>query len=160
MFDGSTETFEALKRCGTIQIIPTMGDKILLAREQQPLTEERMTFFGGRQEDGEKPLETAKRELMEEAGLESDDWELLQTHEPSGKIDWKIYVFVARNCRKVAEQNLDAGEKISTLEVDFDGFVEKVTSDDFWNRESSNHLYRLKHEGKLDEYKQILFGKK
>lgn len=29
MFDGTYETFEAIKRVGTVQIIPTIGDKAL-----------------------------------------------------------------------------------------------------------------------------------
>jgi 8-oxo-dGTP pyrophosphatase MutT (NUDIX family) len=156
MFDGSTATFERLKRPGTVEVIPVIGDKILLAREQQPDTDELYTFFGGRQEEGEEPLATAKRELLEEAGLASDDWQLIQTYEPVGKIDWTISVFVARNCRNVAAQKLDAGEKIQIEEVGFDAFVDIVTRKDFWEREFSHDLYRMKHEGKLDQFRRRL----
>ena|SRR3989344_5917123 len=73
MFDGTTEIFEMIKRSGTIQIIPTIGSKILLSYEEQPTKPKTYTFLGGRQEEGEDVLVAAKRELKEEAGLESDD---------------------------------------------------------------------------------------
>src|SRR3989344_2576397 len=132
LFDGTTDTFEGLKRPDTIQIIPTIGDKILLSREEQPQKPLTNTFLGGRMEEGEEPLVTAKRELLEETGLESSDWELLKVFEPDGKIDWTIYLFIARNCKKVAEQNLDAGEKIEVKEVNFEEFLEIVSHEDFW----------------------------
>src|SRR5882757_3955251 len=79
MFDGSTETFEMLKRPNTIEVIATQGDKILISRQSQPNKENFYSLFGGRAEEGEDPLVTAKRELLEESGLESDDWELFKS---------------------------------------------------------------------------------
>lgn len=157
MFDGSRATFERLKRPGTVVVIPVIGDKLVLAREQQPGMAECFTLLGGRQEKNEEPLETAKRELMEEAGLASDDWKLFKVYEPVYKIDWQIHAFVARGCRKVAEQTLDAGEKIRLEECSFDAFLEKALSADFWEREVSNDLFRLKHEGRMDEFRKLLF---
>jgi ADP-ribose pyrophosphatase len=100
MYDGSTATFEALKRPDTIQIIPTVDGKVLLAHEEQPNKPLSYTFLGGRAEEGEEPLVTAKRELLEETGMESDNWKLLKVFENEGKIEWNIYLFVARNCKK------------------------------------------------------------
>jgi len=157
MFDGSMATFERLKRPSTIQVIPIMGSKIILAREQQPLQEEKYSFIGGRQEEGETDLETAKRELMEEAGLASNDWELLWNFDSFGKIDWKICVFVAKNCKKVAAQKLDPGEKITPEEYSFDEFVEKVCDPSFLEKESSNLVYRMKAERKIQELQRKLF---
>lgn len=159
MYDGSMATFEMLKRPNTIQVIPVSGDKIFLAHEEQPMKPKRWTLLGGRQEDGEEPMQGAKRELLEEAGLVSDDWELLFTFDPVGKIEWNVYIFVARGCRKIQEQKLDAGERIDVAEVDFDRFIETVTDRNFWGSEISNELYRWKSEGKLEEFKKKLFLK-
>lgn len=159
MYDGSMATFEMLKRPATIQVIPVSGDKIFLAREEQPMKPKRYTLLGGRQEEGEEPLTSVKRELLEEAGLASDDWELLLTFDPVGKIEWTVYVFVARGCRKVQEQQLDSGERIEVVEMDFDQFVETATDRNFWGSEISNELYRWKHEGRLEELRQKLFSK-
>lgn len=158
LYDGSTATFEALKRTGTIQIIPTMGDKILLSHEEQPAKPRSFTFLGGRQEPDEEPLITAKRELLEETGMQSDDWELLKVYHNEGKIDWDIYLYAARDCKKVAEPNLDAGEKINVLEVSWEEFLEKVSSEDFWGQIIANDILRMRLDNsKLETFKKKLF---
>ena len=48
LFDGSIETFEALRRPNTLMVIPTMGDTILLAEEVQPGKGRFLSLFGGR----------------------------------------------------------------------------------------------------------------
>src|SRR3990172_7810637 len=103
MFDGSTETFEALKRPNTIQILPVQDGKILLAYEEQPNREATYTFFGGRVEKGEDSIKAAKRELLEETGLESSDWELYKVYDIESKIEWQGYLYFARDCKKVSE---------------------------------------------------------
>ena len=170
LYDGTTDTFEALKRPDTIQIIPTRSTsslqsggqagqaKILISREEQPYKPLSDTLLGGRAEEGEEPLITAKRELLEETGLESSDWELLKVFEIDGKIDWTIYLFVARNCKKVAEQNLDAGERIEVREVGFEEFLDTVTHEDFWGQTIANYILRLRlNPEKLEEFKKKLF---
>ena len=160
MFDGSMETFEMVKRSNTIQIITTMNGKILTTREEQPGRPTRhFGLYGGRGEEGEEPLQTAKRELMEESGIETDDWELWRVYEPAVKMDWKIYIFIARNVRRVAEPTLDVGEKIDQVEMDYEQFVDKISDDSFWSPSFSNDLLRLKLEGSLEEFKKKLFPK-
>ncbi|HSW48509.1 MAG TPA: NUDIX hydrolase [Candidatus Saccharimonadales bacterium] len=160
LYDGSTETFEGLKRPDTIQIIPTTEGKILLSHEEQPNKPLSYTFLGGRAEEGEEPLITAKRELLEEAGVESDDWELIKTYENEGKIEWNIYLFVARNCKKVSEPHLDPGEKIEVKEVSFDEFLEIVSSEKFWGRDIANDILRMRLDSKkLEKFKAKLITK-
>jgi ADP-ribose pyrophosphatase len=158
LYDGSKEVFEVLKRPDTVQILPTIEDKIYLSYEEQPNKPLSFTFLGGRAEEGEEPLVTAKRELLEEAGVESDDWELLKVYENEGKIQWNIYLFVARNCKKVAEPHLDPGEKIEVKEVNFDEFLEIVSSEKFWGRDIANDILRMRlDKEKLEEFKKKLF---
>ncbi len=146
LYDGSTATFERLKRPGTIQIIATHEGRILLSHEEQPGKPLRYTFLGGRQEPNEEPLLTAKRELLEEAGMVSSDWELFKTFEFEGKIDWTTYFFIARNCKKEAAQKLDGGEKIEVRAFSFDEFVNIVSSKEFWGRTYSDWMFRVKHD--------------
>ena len=117
MFDGSKETFEAIKRPSTVQVIPVKGDKILLSFEEQPGKPRRLTFFGGRMEKDEEPLDAAKREFLEETGMESDDWELFREYHSGGKIDWSFFFYIARNVTKKTEPHLDPGEKIDRKSV-------------------------------------------
>lgn len=159
MYDGTKEIFEAIKRPGTVQVIATRGDKILLSDEEQPGKPRRVTFFGGRMEKDEDPLVAVKRELLEESGMESDDWELYRDYESGGKIVWPFYVYIARNVQKVAEPHLDAGEKIDVREYSFEEFIEIVTSEDYIDRQISQEIYRLREDtAKLAEFKATLFG--
>lgn len=158
LYDGTTETFEMLKRAGTIQIIPTSGENIYLSYEEQPTKPRSYSLFGGRQEENEDPLVTAKRELLEETGMESDDWELLKSYQNQGKIEWPMYLYTARNCRKVAEQKLDPGEKIEIKKVSFSEFIEITSSENFWGQIFSNDILRMRlNEEKLKEFKNKLF---
>jgi ADP-ribose pyrophosphatase len=158
LYDDTTATFEMLKRPGTIQIIPTFEDKIYVSYEEQPTKPLSLSLLGGRQEPDEDALVTAKRELLEEAGLESDDWELLKTYEFQGKIEWPLYYYVARNSKKVAEQHLDPGEKLEVKEVSFSEFIEMASSEDFGNQLFTNDILRMKLDPKkLEEFKRKLF---
>lgn len=160
MFDGTTATFEALKRPNTVEIIATAGDKILIADEQQPGRDRYLTLFGGRQDEGEEPLECSKRELLEEAGLESDDWQLYKVYSFAGKIEWDDYYFIARNCRKVTEPSLDGGEKIEVVTVGFDEFVEQVMSGKIVaHKDFMIELLQIKNDGeKLKTLRQNILG--
>ena len=63
--------------------------------------------YGG-PESAEDALEAAKRELQEESGYVSDEWEHLLTVPSCATIaDNYAYVFAAKNCRKVSGQMLD-----------------------------------------------------
>jgi ADP-ribose pyrophosphatase len=157
MFDGSTETFEMLQRPNTIEVIATQGDKVLMSRQSQPNKENFYSLYGGRAEIGEDPLVTAKRELLEESGLESDEWELFKSYQPVHKIDWTIYLFVARNCRKVAEPNLDAGEKIEPLACTFDEFLQIIEQDEYWGKELAWDIHKMKQNDTLTAFKNKLF---
>lgn len=56
-------------------------------------------------------LQTAKRELREETGYESEEWEPLLIVPSNATIaDNYAYLFVAKNCRKISEQSLDETE--------------------------------------------------
>ena len=59
----------------------------------------------------EDALEAAKRELLEETGYVSEDWNFLLTVPSNATIaDNYAHIFMARNCRKFGDQNLDETE--------------------------------------------------
>ncbi|MGH7203550.1 MAG: NUDIX hydrolase [Candidatus Levyibacteriota bacterium] len=158
LYDGSTATFEMLKRPGTIQIIPTSGNEVYLSYEEQPTKPRSFTLLGGRQEPHEEPLVTAKRELLEESGLESDDWKLLKKYQDEGKIDWPMYLYVARNCKKVADPHLDAGEKIEVKTVAWEQFLDIVSAEGFWGRSIANDILRMRLDpAKLEGFRHTIF---
>ena len=66
---------------------------------------------GNDADSSEDVLAAAKRELLEETGYESDEWTHLLTIPSNATIaDNYAFVYMARNCRKVTEQNLDNTE--------------------------------------------------
>lgn len=158
MFDGSMSTFEMVKRPNTIEIIATQGDKILMSRQSQPTKPNYYSLFGGRAEEDENPLVTAKRELLEESGLESNDWELIKSYQPIHKMDWEIFLFVAKNCKKITEPKLDPGEQIETIECSFDEFIKIVEHDEYWGNELALDIYKMKQSGNISYLKNKLFS--
>ena len=69
--------------------------------------------YGPQEEGQEDPLSAAMRELREETGYESGDWErLLVVPSNATMADNYAYLFRARNCRRTKEQHLDDSEFI------------------------------------------------
>jgi ADP-ribose pyrophosphatase len=158
MFDGSFETFETIDRADSAQVVAISDGKILIAQEQQPAGASFYTLPGGRIDNNEDVESCAKRELLEETGYESNDWEFMYSYSPSSKMDWEINTYIARDCKKVADQKLDAGEKIEVLRVDFDQFEDVVFSDHFRDKGFTMKLLKMKFldEEKYEEFKQKL----
>jgi len=159
MFDGTTETFEMLKRPDTLQIIPVIGNKILIAREEQPNKPLFTGLLGGRRDGDENPLAGAQRELREETGCESDNWELYRSFEPYTKMDWNVHIYIARQCEKKYDPMLDAGERITVDSVSFEEFLDIVISPDFYGQEFAHEILSnlYKHPEKIDAFKKQLF---
>ncbi len=81
-YDGSIKTFERLKRPDNTIVFPVFENgEILVYAQEQPGMKPFVGGFGGRVEEGEDPLEGAKRELLEaleymvEVGVEFYDME-------------------------------------------------------------------------------------
>lgn len=156
-FDGSYKTFEIAKRKHTVQILAVVGKRILVTKERQPGRKEvRFGLLGGRIDDGESPLQAAKRELLEESGLAARRWKLLYVESPVWKLDWKIYMYVAKDCKKVREPEWDSGEDIKILAYTYEKLIGSILRE--W-KEPSKYLYEMKYnEKKRAKVKQLLFG--
>jgi len=160
LFDGTTATFEKLKRADTAVVIPvTREGSIILTLQEQPGKPAFLGCAGGRLEEGEDPLAAGRRELLEETGYEAEELVLWHATQPVSKIDWAVYTFIARNCSKVSDQKLDAGEKIALQLVSFDEFFRIATEEDsFMETEATVQLLRAKgDQAKMAELKK-LFG--
>ncbi|MFA7315126.1 MAG: NUDIX hydrolase [Candidatus Magasanikbacteria bacterium] len=159
MFDGSFQTFEMLDRVDTVQIIPIVGNKIVLVNESQPTLSKMIGVIGGRLEKNEKPIDGAKREMLEETGYSSKKLEKFDEWRPFHKINWTVHRFIARDAKKITEPRLDPGEKIETMLVSFAEFVKIATSENFRSRDITFYLLKLIYQKKLKDFKKKLFSK-
>ncbi|MCL5008709.1 MAG: NUDIX domain-containing protein [Candidatus Marsarchaeota archaeon] len=126
LYDGSYATFERAERPSVVQILCIMDNSVLLAKEEQPEMKLSINMFGGVIEEGEHPLEAAKRELLEEAGITAKSWILLKTFAYGGKLSYKFYLYAALNCTRNSEQKLDPGEKIKVIRMPLNAFMRSV----------------------------------
>ncbi len=128
MFDGTKAIFEKIKRPDTVVVFPVLPDgKIILTEQEQPGKIPFIGATGGRVDEGEDILSAAKRELLEESGYEAEEYILWDSQHPVGKIDWVVYTFIAKKLKKVADLNLDAGEKIKLLPLTLDELIDVAT---------------------------------
>lgn len=75
-------------------------------------------------EEGEQPIDAAKRELLEETGFGGGEWELNMVISANpGSQNNLSYSFIARGVERIADQHLDATEDIK---------VEILTEDEVW----------------------------
>ena len=110
------------KKDGSAAIIfpITEDNKVILAIEPRVFTKETVDigFPAGYIEKGESPEVSAIRELEEETGYTSDNLIYLGSYyQDQGCSGAYNYYYLAKNCKKVKEQNLDKGEFIKYVLV-------------------------------------------
>ncbi len=105
---------EAVVHPGSVVILPILDrETILLIRNQRFAVGERLWELpAGTLEPQEPPLETAKREIIEETGYRADQVDpLLTFYTTPGFCTEKMYAFVAQGLHLIG-QKLDEGEDI------------------------------------------------
>jgi len=127
--DGGQATREYIRHPGAVAIVPLFGDgRVLLERQfRYPHRREFIEVPAGKLDPGEPPLDTAKRELLEETGYAAREWIRLGTmHTSIAYTDEAIALFLCKGMDKVAEPKLDSGEFVDTLIVAFDEAIAMV----------------------------------
>ncbi|MEO8165028.1 MAG: NUDIX hydrolase [Betaproteobacteria bacterium] len=117
--DGGSALREYILHPGAAIILPLFEDgSVLLERQfRYPLGQHFYELPAGKLEPGEPPLETAKRELLEETGYEAAEWrELARLHPCVGYSNEQIDFFVARKLEFKGARP-DDGEFLETLRM-------------------------------------------
>lgn len=123
LYDGSTTTFEMLERKPVVDLIALVGDKIMILREEQPTKPLFESLPAGGVEPGDTFLQTAAKELIQETGYKAKRFRQIGEFFGNSKMFYHQLLYVAEDCYKVSEQNLDAGEKVELTLRDFDYFL-------------------------------------
>jgi len=94
---------------------------------RQPAGKVLMCFPAGFMEEGEEPLESAKRELMEETGYTAEKFELIGSAYPyPGLSTQNTFYVLATHAKKVAEPNLEPSELLKASAMSHEEVIAAV----------------------------------
>src|SRR5580698_4536212 len=133
LLDPAGESFDRIvvRHPGAVTVVPVHNDgTVTLVRQYRSAVDAQVLEIvaGTRDQDGEEPEATARRELAEEAGLEATRWELLiGTWNSPGVSDQHTLVYLATGLSSIPTRPQGVEEGYMTVETihldDVDGLV-------------------------------------
>jgi ADP-ribose pyrophosphatase len=110
----------------------TKDNKVVAEKTwRYPINKEILELPVGGIEEGEDPMEAAKREFKEETGYTSNDWIFMGSHfENDGFCTARSNIFLARDVVAGKVENPDENEKIEVELIDFKKLKEMVLSNE------------------------------
>ena len=127
---GQRREYVYIQKPDAVIIIAQQDDLFYLAREFRYPSKQLFTQFPlESKEESESFLKCAKRGLMEEMGLESDNWRLLGSFfTDPGISDQICQVFLTKNVRKTQFEHKDEGEQIEITPLKSNDIEELINS--------------------------------
>jgi ADP-ribose pyrophosphatase len=117
--DGRPAWREYVLHPGAVMVLAFVDRETILLERQFRYPKQRhfIELPAGKLESGEPPLDTARRELIEECGFEAGQWWEIARLDPSiGYSNEVIHLYGARELRHVGAR-LDEGEHLVTFEA-------------------------------------------
>jgi len=117
--DGGEADREIVSHPGAVGVVAHDGEHVFLVRQPREAVgaPDLLELPAGKlDEEGEDPLETAKRELAEEIGKAAEAWEHLHAFYTSvGFCDEKVHVYLATGLSDVDQPEVDEDERIDIV---------------------------------------------
>jgi 8-oxo-dGTP pyrophosphatase MutT (NUDIX family) len=118
--DGETAEREIVAHPGAVGIVAHDDEIVYMVRQpREAVGEEALLELpaGKLDVEGESPVECAKRELVEEVGVEAGEWEeLTRFYSSPGFTDEQVFLFLATDLTEVEAQPTE-GERIEIVKV-------------------------------------------
>ena len=127
--DGATQEYHVVEISDAVVVVPELPDGRLLLVWQfrHPHGRTHWEVPAGRLHQGESPEDGALRELREETGHEAGRLEPLPGFFPiNGISDHYAHAFVAHDCKRVGDVQLDDSEDLEVHEIDVERVRERL----------------------------------
>lgn len=155
---GRVHDFTRLECPEWVHVVGVTREGEILAIEQfrHGIDASTLEGIGGVCDPGEAPLESARRELLEETGHEADDWVSLGWCTPNPAVqDNRCHLFLALDCRPVAELHLDPSEELRVWALAWSEWEAKLQSGEIHHALVLAAFFRLQLWEGWDKLKAI-----
>lgn len=143
--DGTLKNIEQITKNGgngdAVVIIPKIDNNFIMIVQSRPVTfdEVLIEFPAGMVDLGEEPIESAKRELIEETGFKANKLDLLEWHyQDQGCSNAKIYTYLATDLEKVTNSIGVDNERILPIKVDSSELNDLLKNDSKYSVKDAN----------------------
>lgn len=146
--DGTEGSYATLRiqDGSAVMALDDEGYAYLVKEFRYAVGREDIEVVGGAIDEGEKPIEAARRELKEELGIEAREWtELGTVYHSTSIINSSSTLFLARQL-KFTEKDEDSGEVIKTVKLPFAEVVEKALTGELTHATSCLLILRAENQ--------------
>jgi ADP-ribose pyrophosphatase len=150
--NGNTFTKDFIERNPVVVIIPYTQNEIYIESQfRDAYGKKLIELVAGTIEGNDDPLDTAKRELREEAGLSAKTWKKIAQWDLSANITSTIHVYAVTDLEE-HQQQLDADEEIEIMKMQFEKILEKIDNGEITTASHIAALLlfdKMRREGKI-----------
>jgi ADP-ribose pyrophosphatase len=130
--DGEESEREIIRHPGAVGVVVVDADEVVLVRQPREAADDPDMLeipAGKLDEEGEEPLDTAKRELAEEVGLGAERWEHMVTFFTSvGVMDEQVHVYLAEGLHAREVEPPEHDERIEVVRWPLDRLDEAIAA--------------------------------